>query len=236
MWLLYKKALLCYNLFWSLLASWFLSDPCFIRQITSFILRYMFVILHCTRNVRVWFTHRLFLFGNWGWCSHVSLFRGRKARSRRWQKHLRWFFHKIILDRDLLCSSKAQYQVPVWFPFPQGTEYISFSYPVVVQPRDRDFDPDINPAMYVWNGFLEFFYHELTQICEYDDGHITKNFIHWEEKGRKMFLLITEFLTLFIFIFLLPLSQEIYLRFLHVGVFVQVSKSDVDYGVSLDFP
>ena len=34
---LYKKALLCYNLFRSLLASQFLSDPCFKHWIPSFI-------------------------------------------------------------------------------------------------------------------------------------------------------------------------------------------------------
>ena len=48
-----KKALLCYNLCWSLLASWFLSDPCFIRQIQSFILQYMYVIFYFDGNIRV---------------------------------------------------------------------------------------------------------------------------------------------------------------------------------------
>ena len=40
----------------------------------------------------------------------------------------------------------------------------------------------------------------------------------------------------FIFIYLLPLSQEISHWFLSVDVCVRVAKYDVDYGVILDFP
>ena len=36
-----------------------------------------------------------------------------------------------------------------------------------VQPLDRNFYPAIDTTKYVWNGFLDFFRHELTQILEY---------------------------------------------------------------------
>ena len=51
--LYYKKTLLCYNLFQSLLASQFLSDPYFIRRIPSFILWYLCVVFHCSVNLRI---------------------------------------------------------------------------------------------------------------------------------------------------------------------------------------
>ena len=46
-----KKALLCYNLFWSLLDYQFLSDPFFMCPNPRFILRYMFVVFHWYGNV-----------------------------------------------------------------------------------------------------------------------------------------------------------------------------------------
>ena len=49
-----KKALVCYNIFWLLLASRFLSNPCLISRITSFILQYLCVVFHCYKNVHAW--------------------------------------------------------------------------------------------------------------------------------------------------------------------------------------
>ena len=50
----YKKALLCYNLFRSFLASRFLSDTLFICQISSFILWYLCIVFHCDGKIFVW--------------------------------------------------------------------------------------------------------------------------------------------------------------------------------------
>ena len=49
-----EEVLLCYNTFWSLLASQFLPNTCFIFQIPSFILQYLCVVFHCSGNVHVW--------------------------------------------------------------------------------------------------------------------------------------------------------------------------------------
>ena len=48
-----KKALVCYNLFRSFLASQILSDPCFILHIIRFIVLYLCAIFHCSGNVFV---------------------------------------------------------------------------------------------------------------------------------------------------------------------------------------
>ena len=54
-------------------------------------------------------------------------------------------------------------------------------------------------------------------------------------KTGEIFPLLVSVLTVFIFIYLIPQRQELSHWFLTVGVYVRVSKSDVDYGVSLDF-
>ena len=53
---------------------------------------------------------------------------------------------------------------------------------------------------------------------------------------EKMFLFIVAVLTVLIFILLLPIIQELIHWFLPVGVLIRVSKLDVDYDTSLDFP
>ena len=58
MYYIYKKALLCYNIFQSLLASRVMSYPWFIPQNTSFIVRYLCVIFHCAGNICVWVSVR----------------------------------------------------------------------------------------------------------------------------------------------------------------------------------
>ena len=57
-----------------------------------------------------------------------------------------------------------------------------------------------------------------------------------ERENRDFFVLFVEILTMLIFIFLLPTIQEIVYWILPVGVRVRVSKSDVNYSVSLDPP
>ena len=51
-----------------------------------------------------------------------------------------------------------------------------------------------------------------------------------------MFQFIVAFITIFIFLFLLPSIQELSRLSLIIGVFDRVSKMDADYDVSLDFP
>ena len=51
-WNIYINALLCYILFWSLLASQFLSDPCFMHIITRFLPWCLCVAFHCTATYR----------------------------------------------------------------------------------------------------------------------------------------------------------------------------------------
>ena len=72
---------------------------------------------------------------------------------------------------------------------------------VAVPPRNCDCDQAIGLAMYMWNGFLDFFRHESTQIIEYNKGIVNGHAVHWEDNQRKMFLLIVSVLNVFIFIF-----------------------------------
>ena len=51
-----------------------------------------------------------------------------------------------------------------------------------------------------------------------------------------MIPLLISVLTVLILVLLLPTRQEIIHWFVLVGVCIQVSKSDIDYGVSLDLP
>ena len=51
---------------------------------------------------------------------------------------------------------------------------------------------------------------------------------------EKTIPLLVAVLTVFIFLFLIPPIQELLRRFLPEGFYVQVSKYDADYGVSLE--
>ena len=51
-----------------------------------------------------------------------------------------------------------------------------------------------------------------------------------------MFPLIVSVIIVLIFILLLPTSQELIHWFVLVGIRIFISKSDVNYGISLDLP
>ena len=146
---LYKTGLLCYNLCWSLLASWFLSDTCFIRQKTSFLRQYIFSVFHCAGNVHVRFSvdclqsvakDSVNIMRDRGW--------GRESSCRR-RKFLRGWAHEIILASNLLRQAEAWSYVPVRFPVLQETgETISTDH-VGVQPRTHDCDTSIEIATYM---------------------------------------------------------------------------------------
>ena len=104
-----------------------------------------------------------------------------------------------------------------------------------VRPCDHNCDPDRHPAIHVQNGFIHFCYHELTKIIDYDQGLLSKHAIN-RKKWRKMVPLIAEVLTMLILILLLPKIQYLIHWFMLVVVRIRVSKYDVNYGVSLDFP
>ena len=58
---------------------------------------------------------------------------------------------------------------------------------VGVHPHWQYFNRDVNPAKYVWNVYLEFCHHQLTQIHEYDKSLILEHAIHREEDWEKGF-------------------------------------------------
>ena len=55
----YKKVPLCYKLYKSLLASWFLTDTCIISRFSSFIHQYWCSVFCCAGSSRSWANHRL---------------------------------------------------------------------------------------------------------------------------------------------------------------------------------
>ena len=86
---------------------------------------------------------------------------------------------EIILAQNLLRQSEAWYWTPVWLPVPQGNGKASSGDHAGVWHRGRNCDPDVDPPTYVWNGFLEFSHHELTQICKYNKSLLPKHAIYW---------------------------------------------------------
>ena len=96
-------------------------------------------------------------------CGHGE--RARDARTRgggglcRWRKILRGYVHKIILARNLLRQSEDQSRVPVRFLVPQGTGEAISAYHAGLQPRNHDWDPALNPATHMQNGFVHFCCH-----------------------------------------------------------------------------
>ena len=72
------------------------------------------------------------------------------------EKILRSCAHEIIMARDLLHQSEAQYQVPVRLLVLQGTgDAISTDYMGVI-PHDPNYDPAVNPSTYVQIGLYFF--------------------------------------------------------------------------------
>ena len=130
--------LLCYKIYWSLLASRFLTKHCFILQTTSFIIQYWCSVFYCSVRARAWVyagclhpwsIHRLCLHvgsvpptripcatqiknvtvgGGGGWVGLEEL----KLRSR---------LRKMILAQNLLHQSQSGTLPPVRLVLPQRT-------------------------------------------------------------------------------------------------------------------
>ena len=71
---------------------------------------------------------------------------------------------KIILARHLLNQVEAQSLIPVYLPAPQETGDAISEDNAEVRPHSRDCNTSFYPSTYFWNGFLELFRHEPTQI------------------------------------------------------------------------
>ena len=153
-------------MFWSHLASLFLSDFCPISalfvKIPGFYADIFLFIFHCSGTL--WSgAPRMYL-------GHSQWQRAHNARKRGGglvEKRLCECAHKIILEHHLLHQDKVRSIVPVRLPFLKGTGKASSAYHAGVWQRDRNFDPAVEPTKYVWNGFLNFFHHELTQSRKY---------------------------------------------------------------------
>ena len=176
----YNKSLLCYNLCQLLLASIFLSYLCPIPALyakTPDCYDIIFpLFFHCTSNVHGWFPIDCL----WSLVNDISrAMRGQGGRegSGCWQKCLREGACKIILARKLLHQAEAQYQVPIQLPVLQGVGKERSADNTGVQLRDRDCNPDADPDMHVWYGFLKFFCHESTKGYEYDYSLLLENAI-----------------------------------------------------------
>ena len=138
----------------------FLSDTCFIRRYPLFLLWNISSIFHhwfslsmaleSTYMVRKW----------WGEVGFAQV-----------SKHFHGHAHKINIARHLFCQPEAQWRVPVWFLELQRTGELSSADYSWVWPCDCNFYPNLNPASHVQNDFINYFWHELTQIHKYDQDH-----------------------------------------------------------------
>ena len=99
---LIKKALLCYNLCRSLLASQFLSDPYFKRRIPCFLRGYLSSVFNCAGNVRGWAPIYCLRYVAKDSSRAIRERGGGRAGSCRWRKNLCGCASEIILSRGLL--------------------------------------------------------------------------------------------------------------------------------------
>ena len=91
---------------------------------------------------------------------------------------------ETILARNLLRQSHNRTLFPVCILVPQRTgEKISIDH-TGVQYFNHDCDPTVNPSLHVQNGFLHFRCHELTKICEYNQGLLSNHSINRQNKRR----------------------------------------------------
>ena len=95
---------------------------------------------------------------------------GGRTGTHGWQVIIHGCVCKNILARGLMCQSEAQFQVPVRISVPQGTGESSSADHAWVRPRERNFNLTVNPYLYVRNGFINFSFHVLTQIWEWEQG------------------------------------------------------------------
>ena len=148
----YGTTLLCYCLCWFLSVSpfvlfyaicftsdpWFIRQlPCFLGQLSHYYLLCVVLCVQCTKGRGV--SH--------GW-------RGGVLGSAR----------KFKLAMDLMCQPNSWVQFPVYLPVPQGTVYTSSTYHTWVLSCNGNWKLTVYPVVYVWNGFVHFFWHGLTQL------------------------------------------------------------------------
>ena len=94
--------------------------------------------------------------------------KGGKYETGKETKYFCVSVHETIILRYLLRQYQIWTQLTVRIPVPQGTgETISMDH-MGVQSCDQNCDTTINPGMHVWNGYLHFCWHELTQTSKYD--------------------------------------------------------------------
>ena len=138
--------------------SGFFQVPDLYAKIPAFYANIFLFVLHCECNIRVLISK--------DYVRYVANDSARDARMRGVggvmlvEIVLLKCAHGIILARNLLHQAKAWYKLPVRFPVSQGAGKASFADHLGVQPCNRNWNPDLEPTMYVWNGFLDFFRHE----------------------------------------------------------------------------
>ena len=140
----------------------FPSNPCFIRQNTCFLLRYI-------SSVFLRLPPLVFSVHVYGKCARGNRKR-EGGRGHAGGKTVRTCAREIILGRNLLRQSEALCQVPVWTPVVQVTGEAISADDSWVRPHNRNCGSAIVIATYMWNGFIHFHCHESTQICEYAQG------------------------------------------------------------------
>ena len=94
----------------------------------------------------------------------------------------------------------------------------------------------VNPATYMWKDLSSFSAMSRLKFVSMTSASFPSMQSTDRTNGEKMFPLWVIVLTTFIFVLLLPFIQELFHSLLPVGVCVQLSKSDVDYVISMDFP
>ena len=111
-----------------------------------------------------------------------------------WQIIVCVFVHRIIMTHDLICQPEAWFWVPVHILAPRGTRELSSMDHVWVWYSNRDWNVTVNPASHMQNGFIHFRCHELTQICEYDQGFPPYHGINRKNKWRNFSPWLWQFL------------------------------------------
>ena len=163
------EALLIYNIIWSIFSSHFLTDTRFLRQIPSFLRRYLSSVLFFFLSSPVFDTLGAAFFHSPS-VAHVrcTINKGREMWGWQETKELFAGLRETIMTRDLLRQSQIRTWFPVRIPFSQGNCYKISVVHMGVRSQKHNFDPTVDPASHVQNGFLHFCCHEPTQIREYD--------------------------------------------------------------------
>ena len=117
-----------------------------------------------------------------------------------WRRSIHGFAREIIQAHDLLCQHEAQFRVPVPLPVPKATGESSSSDNLWVQYRNRDCDQTIYQDPQVHNGFINFCFHESTQVCEYDQDFPSQHSINWNKKQRIFFFWFCQWLSCLYFL------------------------------------